>query len=307
MAVPSQVRIREKSVLDPMVCGRGVRYPDPQMIGVSSGGHGRAVNHIRGEQLDDNPREYEVGLSHAITARIGDLPCHSFPRLGWYDGAGLLALCWSALLAGFALALRGAGDWVRAGFAQLPVSGLVGFALVWLGGLLLVLTLRGLSLLPWSTVRGLIAAVLATILVSDVPWVVAATVTASHPHLSSIHRTCLEAAHVALGIDCLMVVMLALGGLLLLFRQPESRAMVIRSLLVGGVGLGIGYLWVAHSCLTIWGSGGRVSDAGSLVALAAAIYAVGQWWGRRDALFSAHEVMQLREMRKRYRAGGLVP
>ncbi len=100
--------------------------------------------------MDDNPRDYEAGLRHAVTARIGHLPCHSFPRLGRSDSPGLLALGWSVVLAGFALVL-GVGDWVRAGSAQLPVSELVGFALVCLGGLLLVFSLRGHSLLQWST------------------------------------------------------------------------------------------------------------------------------------------------------------
>jgi hypothetical protein len=290
-----------------MALRRDPSYHDSQTASPYGGGNGSDVNHTRGEEMDSDSQDSIVDLRHAVTARFEDLPWGTFGRLGREYGAGLLALGWSALLAGFALALGAAGDWVRAGSAQLFVSEFVGSALVWLGGLLLVLSLRGLSLLRWSTVRGLIAAGLATILVSDVPWLVGARATASHPHLSSIHRTCLEAAHVALGINCLMVVMLALGGLLLLFRQPESRATVIRPLLVGSASLGIGYLWIAHSWLTIWGSGGRVADAGPVVALTAATYAVGQWWGQRDGLFSAHEVIQLREIRKRYRAGGLVP
>ncbi len=216
-----------------------------------------------------------------------------------------MALCLAALLGGSALAVGSLGSWVRSGNSvHLPSSAFAGFTLLLIGGLLLALCLGFLDGLRWPTVRALIGAGLATLLISDAPWIGGAIVTASRPQLAFLHHICLQAAQIAFAADALLALTLSLAGLVLFATWAELRTTLVRAGLVASAGIVIGVAWASHGwSFPLWSRVGA-SEPASIAILIVATYVVGRLWARGNDRFSAHEVRLLRELRARYRAGG---
>lgn len=218
---------------------------------------------------------------------------------------GLLALDWFVMTAGVTAGLRTVQTGKLVGSSlQLPASGLIGTTLIFAGGLLLALSLRSIGWVPSSIVTRAIVAALVTIVVTDVPWMVAMLLTAARPDLHPWYRICFKGAQIAIGIDALTVLVVGLGGCLLLARQPRRLSMVIRSLILGA-GAASGGAWMSQGAMVSAWSGAFLWTAMPMAAAAGLMYVIARR-GHVDTLFTTREVLQLQELRQRYRSRGSV-
>ncbi len=217
---------------------------------------------------------------------------------------GLLALDWFLMVIGLAAGLRTVQTGKLAGSpSQLPASGLTGIALIFAGGLLLALSLRSIGWLRSSVVTRVIMAGLVTIIITDVPWLVAMALTAVHRDLHAFYRMGFDGAQIAIGSDALTVLVLSLGGCLLLTRRLRRLSVLIRSLILGG-GMATGVAALSRGAMLSGWSGTLLWAVVPLVAAIGIMYVIARQ-DHVDQLFTTREVLQLQELRQRYRRGSV--
>lgn len=217
---------------------------------------------------------------------------------------GLLALDWFLMVIGLAAGLRTVQTAKLAGSpSQLPASGLTGIALIFAGGLLLALSMRSIGWLRSSVVTRVIMAGLVTIIVTDVPWLVAMALTAAHGDLHALYRMGFDGAQIAIGSDALTVLVLSLGGCLLLTRRLRRLSVLMRSLILGG-GMATGVAALSRGAMVSGWSGPLLWAVVPMVVAIGIMYVIARQ-DHVDPLLTTREVLQLQELRQRYRRGSV--